>query len=98
LRQQIVQSAIGGGDDVISMPKYFRPWAEGLPALRSRLKKVDDVGYFTGAAKKKLKERMRAAGIATDQANSMPLVGRGQPLLAVFDPAGVKIAALFAPR
>jgi hypothetical protein len=51
-----------------------------------------------GADKKKLKERMRAAGIATDQLNSMPLIGRGRPLLAVFDPADGKIAALFAPR
>jgi hypothetical protein len=98
LSKQIVQSAIGGGDDVISMPQYFRPWAEGLPALRTHLKKVDDVGYFTGTDKKKLKERMRAAGFATDQLNSMPLIGRGRPLLAVFDPAGMKIAALFAPR
>jgi hypothetical protein len=98
LSSQIVQSAIAGGDDVISMPRYFRPWAEGLPALRTHLKKVDDVAYFMGADKKRLKERMRAAGIATDQLNSMPLIGRGRPLLAVFDPAGVKIAALFAPR
>jgi hypothetical protein len=96
--KQIVQSVITGGDDVISMPQYFRPWAEGLPALRTHLKKVDDVAYFMGADKKKLKERMRAAGIATDQMNSMPLIGRGRPLLAVFDPAGVKITALFAPR
>jgi hypothetical protein len=98
LRQQIVQSAVTGGDDVISMPQYFRPWAEGWPALRTHLKKVDDVAYFMGADKKKLKERMRAAGIATDQLNSMPLIGRGRPLLAVFDPADGKIAALFAPR
>jgi hypothetical protein len=98
LSKQIVQSAIGGGDDVISMPQYFRPWAEGLPALKTHLKKVDDVAYFMGADKKKLKERMRAAGIPTDQMNSMPLIGRGRPLLAVFDPAGVKITALFAPR
>jgi hypothetical protein len=98
LSKQIVQSAIGGGDDVISMPQYFRPWAEGLPALRTHLKKVDDVAYFMGADKKKLKERMRAAGIATDQLNSMPLIGRGRPLLAVFDSAGVKITAIFAPR
>jgi hypothetical protein len=98
LSKQIVQSAIGGGDDVISMPQYFRPWAEGLPALRTHLKKVDDVAYFMGADKMKLKERMRASGFATDQLNSMPLIGRGRPLLAVFDPAGVKITAIFAPR
>ncbi|MEP6548525.1 MAG: hypothetical protein ABJD53_13780 [Gammaproteobacteria bacterium] len=97
-RQEIVASAIGGGDDVISMPQYFKPWNEGLPELRSRLKKVDDVAYFGAGDKKKLKERMRAAGYATEQANSMPLTGRGHPLLAVFDSGNVKIAAIFKAR
>jgi hypothetical protein len=92
--QKIVASAIRGGEDVISMPRYFKPWEQGLPALRTRLKKVDDVAYFYGSQKKQLKERMRAAGLATDQANSMPLTGRGRPLLAVFDPASVKIKAI----
>lgn len=95
---QIVQSAVLGGDDVVSMPQYFKPWSEGLPELKSRLKKVDDVGYFMGSDKKKLKERMRAAGLATDQKNSMPLTGRGKPLLAVFDPESLKITAIFGPK
>jgi hypothetical protein len=76
------------------MPQYFRPWEQGLPVLRTKLKKVDDVAYFFGSEKKKLKERMRAAGLPTDEANSMPLTGRGHPLLAVFDPASVKIKAI----
>jgi hypothetical protein len=97
-QQKIVASAVTGGDDVISMPKYFKRWDEGLPELRARLKKVDDVGYFGGNDKKKLEQRMRAAGYATDQANSIPLTGRGQPLLAVFDPVSVKIAAIFRAR
>jgi hypothetical protein len=94
--RKIVTSAIQGGDDVISMPQYFKPWEQGLPLLRTNLKKVDDVAYFFGPEKKKLKERMRAAGLATDQANSMPLTGRGHPLLAVFDPASVKIKAIIS--
>ena len=97
-RQAMITAAIGGGDDVISMPQYFKSWNEGLPELRSRLKKVDDVAYFAGSEKKILKERMRAAGFATDQANAMPLSGRGKPLLAVFDPASVKIVAIFRGR
>jgi hypothetical protein len=80
------------------MPRYFKPWAEGLPTLRNALKKVDAVGYFTSAQKTALKERMRAAGFDPDQSNSMPLTGRGLPLLAVFDPSGVKILALLAPH
>jgi hypothetical protein len=92
---KIVASAVSGGDDVISMPRYFKPWEQGLPALRAQLKKVDDLGYFSGADKKLLKERMRTAGLATDQLDTMGLTGRGKPLLAVFDRDRVTITALF---
>jgi hypothetical protein len=97
MRVHIVMSTITGGDDVISMPQYFKRWDEDLPALRAQLKKVDDVAYFAPSEKKKLKERMRAAGLATDQLNSMPLTGRGHPLLAVIDPASLKIIAILKP-
>jgi hypothetical protein len=92
---KIVASAIGGGDDVISMPQYFQRWEKGLPDLRTRLKKVDDVAYFQKTDKKVLKERMRAAGLATDQADTMVLTGRGRPLLAVFDRSTLRITAIF---
>jgi hypothetical protein len=91
--KKIVVSAVTGGDDVTSMPKYFKPWEDGLPSLRSQLKKVDDVPYFAKSEKKRLKERMKAAGLPDDQLNTMPLTGRGHPLLAVFDPATLKITA-----
>jgi len=91
---KIVASAVSGGDDVISMPRYFKRWEAGLPALRDQLKKVDELGYFSGADKKALKERMQALGLATDQANTMVLTGRGKPLLAVFDRANVRITAI----
>ena len=94
-RGTIMASAISGGDDVISMPRYYQRWDEGLPALRKQLKRVDAVGYFTAVDKKTLEERMQAAGLPTDQSNSMPLTGRGRPLLAVFDPGRLKIAAIF---
>jgi hypothetical protein len=96
--KDIVTSAIQGGDDVISMPQYFKPWAQGLPTLRAHLTKVDGVAYFYGSDKKELKERMRAAGLATDQPNAMPLIGRGHPLLAVFDPASVTIKAIISAK
>ncbi len=94
VRKKIVTSAITGGDDVVSMPRYFKPWSEGLADLRARLKKVDNVAYFAPSQKRTLKERMRAAGLATDDMNAMPLTGRGHPLLAVFDPATLKIKAI----
>jgi hypothetical protein len=96
--KKIVTSSILGGDDVISMPRYFKPWEQGLPTLRTQLKEVDAVAYFSTGEKKLLKERMRAAGLPTDQLNSMPLTGRGHPLLAVFDPTSLKIMAIFKAR
>jgi hypothetical protein len=96
--KKIVTSSILGGDDVISMPRYFKPWEQGFPALRTQLKKVDSVAYFSTGDKKLLKERMRAAGLSTDQPNTMPLTGRGHPLLAVFDPTSLKIMAIFKAR
>jgi hypothetical protein len=93
-RDRIIKSAVAGGDDVISMPRYFRPWEQGLPELRERLKRVDETGYFSSVEQKALKQRMQAAGFATDRENSMVFTGRGRPLLAVFDPASLKIEAI----
>jgi hypothetical protein len=94
LSRKIITSAITGGDDVISMPKYFKPWGDGLPSLRQQLKKVDDVAYFAKSQKAKLKEKIRATGMSDDQANTMPLTGRGHPLLAVFDLTTLKITKI----
>ena len=89
---------IGGGDDVISMPRYFKPWDQGLPALRAHLKNVDNVAYFSPGEKRKLKDKMQAAGLPSDQLNTMPLTGRGHPLLAVFDLTDLKITAQLGPK
>jgi hypothetical protein len=97
-RGRIVTSAITGGDDVISMPRYYKRWELGLPMLRKQLKKVDEVAYFSGPEKKRLKARMQAAGYATDQSTTIPLTGRGKPLLAVFDPASVTMTAVFKAK
>jgi hypothetical protein len=96
--QKIAASAVTGGDDVISMPRYFKRWEDGLPTLRTQLKKVDEVGYFAKSEKKKLKDKMRAAGLPDDQSDTMALTGRGHPVLAVFDPASLKVAAVFKAK
>jgi hypothetical protein len=95
---KIIQSSLFGGDDVISMPRYFKPWDQGLSVLRTKLKKVDEIARLSPNDKKKLKEHMAAAGLAVDQPNGMPVTGRGRVLLAVFDPASVKIVAIFKAR
>lgn len=93
-RERIVTSAVTGGNDVISMPRYYKPWEQGLTALREQLKNIDDVGYFSPKQKKALKQRMDARGLATDQRDVIPLTGRGPPLLAVVDPVTLKIRAI----
>lgn len=94
----VMAATVGGGDDVTSMPQYFKPWEQGLSELRTQLKRVDDIRYFSKLQKAALKQRMRALGLNTDQADAMALTGRGKPLLVVFDPTTLKIAAMIAPE
>jgi hypothetical protein len=56
------------------------------------------VGYFVGGDKQKLEAMMHAAGYPSDQANAIPLTGRGYPLLAVFDPRDLRLLAVFKVR
>jgi hypothetical protein len=83
--RKIVTSALSGGGDVIGMPRYFKRWEAGVPALKAQLKGLDQVGYFTPKQKAALKVQMQAEGFAPDQPIAIPLIGRGHPLLAVFD-------------
>jgi hypothetical protein len=96
--QKIAASAVTGGDDVISMPRYFKRWEDGLPSLRTQLKKVDEVAYFAPSEKKRLKERMQAAGLPEGQSDTMALTGRGRPLLAVFDPTSLKMTTVLGAK
>lgn len=92
--RKIVMSVFDGGDDVIDMPRYFRQWPDGASALRKQLKPVKNVAYFSPGQKKALGERMRAMGLDPDQANAMPLTGRGPSLLVVFDPATLRVRGI----
>jgi hypothetical protein len=93
--QKIVGAAISGGSDVTAMPVYYRSFEAGLPELRTQLHKVEDNRFFMPSQKKVLVARMQAAGIATDQVNSIAFTGRAHPLLAVFDPSSLKLIAIF---
>jgi hypothetical protein len=95
---KIVASAISGGADVISMPRYYQRWEAGLPALRTQLKRIGDIKYFSGNDRKLLEARVHAAGLAADQPNAIALTGRGRPLLAVFDLSTLEILGIFKAR
>jgi hypothetical protein len=93
-RAEIVQSAQHEGDDVIQMPRYFRDWEAGLPALRSKLLPVGeqpDVRLYK--KKSRLAELMAQHGFAPDAPVTMILIGRSAPLLAVFDRESLAIRA-----
>ena len=86
------------GEDVISKPRYYKSWDEGLPALRDQLKKPFDWRFYFGAERKLLKLRLDAAGLRPDPLNALPFTGRTRPLLAVFDPSSLKIVAMIRPN
>jgi hypothetical protein len=92
--QQIVQNSISGGDDVIQMPRYFRPWEEGVPALRKQLRPVAKMTELSLHDRQVAGERMRAFGVTADQPVALPMMGRGKPLVGVVDPATGRIRAI----
>ena len=96
-RQAIISKSASGAA-VISMPRYYKPWEQGLPALREQLVKLDDSRFFLPFERKKLKERMQAAGMATDQTDTLPFTGRTRPLLAVFNRSSLQITRMFKPK
>jgi len=96
-RTRIMTSAIMGGSDVVAMPRYYRPWAAGAQALRSQLKRPEELKrFFALADLRSIEARMHSLGLATDQPNSIVLLGRGTRMLAVFDPASLTLLALLA--
>jgi len=97
-REKIMAGLMAGGSDVIAMPRYYRTWESGSPTLRTQLKPVDAIKYFSPNDKKILKARMQAEGIPTGQANAMALTGRALPLLVVFDPISLETRAIIKTR
>jgi hypothetical protein len=94
LSDQIVQSSVSGGDDVIQMPRYYRSWDDGLSDVRERLRAVAET---KGLGKREIAvvgERVRQLGLAPDQKIALPMLGRNKPLVGVFDPATLTIRAL----
>jgi hypothetical protein len=95
---RIVNDAtLGGGKDVIDMPRYFKPWAQGLPRLRDQLKRLDDIIYLSKKEKQALHASLSAAGLAGDQPNTLIMWGGSRRLVAVFDPATLRLQKLLIP-
>lgn len=93
-RQRIIDSARAGGDDVIDMPRYFKPWAAGLPALRGQLKNAEALSQNDVRLRKRaaaIGRGMAAAGFGADQAVGLMLTGRSMPMVAIFNPQDLRL-------
>lgn len=92
--QKIMAEAITGGRDVIQMPRYYQPWQNGLPDLKAHLRKVIEMTEIGLADKQVVGRRMQALGFSPEQPNALPMLGRGKPLVGVFDPRTGEMKAL----
>ncbi len=97
-RQKVIRSMIFARVDVTQMPRYFKPWNEASAMLRKHLSRVSDQTIFSKAERQVLEAKMARLGVPPDQPDTILLTGRGIPLLAVFDPASLRLAAVLAPH
>jgi hypothetical protein len=84
--------------DFSTMPSDYKPWGEGLVDLRARLQSIDASGYFIFNEKAALKARMLKGGLHPEEHNTLPMTGRGRPVLVVFDWSTLKIQAILKPN
>jgi hypothetical protein len=94
LANDIVQSVIGGGSDVVDMPRYFRSWEQGLPELRKQLKPASQLRELSKQQQQQVAAQTRALGLPADQPNAMFMAGRTDNLVALFDLRTLKVRAL----
>jgi hypothetical protein len=97
---KILRGAISGeGQDVISMPRYFRPWSAGLPSLGERLTPVAQNTKLSKAQKAVVAARMVRLGLPVDQANAMILWATDgvHRLVVIFDRPSLRISAMINP-
>jgi hypothetical protein len=91
------EATFGSGKDVTEMPRYFKPWEQGLPKLRDRLMRLDDIKQLNKKEKQYLHGRLSADGLAGDERNLLIMWGGSRRVVAVFDPATLQIKALLNP-
>ena len=96
--QNIIAGAVTGGTDVVQMPRYFRPWDEGLSTLNQMLKTVDEQKVYSPQEKQFLKKRLAALGVPPDTRATLVMWGRDRPLLAVFKGTPPRLEALMRPN
>jgi hypothetical protein len=94
---RIVHSVVFGGDDVIDMPRYFRPWSAGLPQLRRQLTALDDLKSLSPREKQSVAARLASLGVRSQQQAVLLLWGNDRRLVVVFDPDRLTVRAILPP-
>jgi hypothetical protein len=94
---RIAGAALFGGQDVVQMPRYFRPWEQGLPALRQQLARVDDLRFLTAGERQTLRTRMSRLGLGPERRNALLLWADVRRVLVVFDTDTLRIRAILKP-
>jgi hypothetical protein len=89
----IVRSSVTGGNDVTEMPRYFKPWQQGLDELRKQLQPLDRLTYFSPLDRKSLRAQLTKSGFSPEQPCMTFLTGHGRPVLLVFDPHTMELRA-----
>jgi hypothetical protein len=91
---KIVSAAILGGDDVIDMPRLYRPWEQGLADIRHNLHGLTELKSVGFQDKKVAAQRLKQAGFAPEQPMLLPMLGKDKPLVAVVDTRTAQIKTL----
>ena len=94
---KIAQGTLFGGKDVTDMPRYFKPWEDGLHKLREQLRPVDEIKYLSREERQRVHEREAARGIAPEERNALIVWGNSRRLVAIFDTKTLRIRALLKP-
>ena len=90
-------ATFGSGKDVVDMPRFFKPWVQGLPSLRDKLMRLDDIKELNKKEKERLHVRLSTEGLAPDGRNFLIMWGGSRRIVAVFDPATLQIKAMLRP-
>jgi hypothetical protein len=88
---KIVGSAVTGGDDVIQMPRFYKPWSEAIPDIRKNLRVLNTMTELAPDYQGIAAARLKQLGYSADEPRLLPMVGHGKPLVAVMDPATAQI-------
>jgi len=73
------------GKSVILQPRFYRPWEQGLAALRAQLKPVDQMPLFSVRQKALFRQQLARQGIDARLPVALFMIGVGRPMVAIFN-------------